>query len=293
MILERKEQRERRCPSCGRGALVARVIRDEFEYGPEDDRITVVAECVPVLECPACGETLYGPDAARARHQAICRALGLLTPEQIKGVREKLGKKQAEFADLTGIGVATLSRWEQGRLIQTRALDRYLRLLQWEDNVQRLRDLEEGANDMSPTSLPVREAEVTTGDAPNKGNNSRVFFNNCRAREHVALYGTDAFFDLDDWGQQAGMARSIQIGQECVVATPVPGTNGTEIEFSHFRLSKVTREPNPTDPQRRVCRVFRGVFIRSVRHPKAVAAKKQPYTRFFNRLGHFKRPSVV
>jgi putative zinc finger/helix-turn-helix YgiT family protein len=130
MAAGQKEQRERTCPSCGRGALVPRVIRDEFEYGPEDERITIVAEGVPVLECPACGETLYGPDAARVRHQAICLTLGLLTPEQIKGVREKLGKKQAEFAELTGIGVATLSRWEQGRLIQTRALDRYLRVLE-------------------------------------------------------------------------------------------------------------------------------------------------------------------
>lgn len=151
MIREQEEPRERRCPACGQGALVARVIRDEFEYGPEEDRITIVAEGVPVLECPACGETLYGPDAARVRHQAICRTLGLLTPEQIKGVREKLGKKQAEFAALTGIGVATLSRWEQGRLIQTRALDRYLRLLQWEENIQRLGELQEGPNGMSPT----------------------------------------------------------------------------------------------------------------------------------------------
>jgi putative zinc finger/helix-turn-helix YgiT family protein len=293
VIREHQEQRERRCPFCGQGTLVARVIRDEFEYGPEDDRITIVAEGVPVLECPACGETLYGPDAARVRHQAICRALGLLTPEQIKGVREELGKKQSEFAELTGIGVATLSRWEQGRLIQTRALDRYLRLLQWEENVQRLRDLEEGTNGMSPTPLATREAAFTTGDTSNKEKNRCLFFNNCRARDHVALYGADAFYDLDDWGAQADMARDIEIGQECVVATPVPGTKGTEIEFNHFRLSRVTREPNPTDPQRRVCRVFRGDFVRSVRHPKAVAAKTQPYSRFFNRLGHFKRPSVV
>ena len=44
-------------------------------------------------------------------------------------VREQLGKTQEEFAELTGIGVATLSRWERGRLIQTRTLDNYLRIL--------------------------------------------------------------------------------------------------------------------------------------------------------------------
>jgi putative zinc finger/helix-turn-helix YgiT family protein len=108
---------------------VAQRIRDEFEYGPDDERITVVAEAVPVLACPACGETLYGPEAATVRHQAICRALGLLSPAEIKALRERLGPDQEDFARLTGIGVATLSRWERGRLLQTRALDRYLRLL--------------------------------------------------------------------------------------------------------------------------------------------------------------------
>ncbi len=124
-----KEVQGRRCPSCGHEPLVAQRIRDEFEYGPEDERVTVVAEAVPVLACPACGETLYGPEAAAIRHQAICRALGLLSPAEIKSIRERFGPDQGDFARLTGIGVATLSRWERGRLLQTRALDRYLRLL--------------------------------------------------------------------------------------------------------------------------------------------------------------------
>ena len=116
-----KEGQGRRCPSCGHQPLVARRIRDEFEYGPDDDRITVVAEAVPVLVCPACGESLYGPEAAGIRHEAICRALGLLSPAEIKALRERLGPDQEDFARLTGIGVATLSRWERGRLLQTRA----------------------------------------------------------------------------------------------------------------------------------------------------------------------------
>src|SRR5947209_8156694 len=128
MSVEMKGQ-GRRCPSCGHQPLVPQRIRDEFEYGPDDDRIAVVAEAVPVLACPACGETLYGPEAAAVRHQAICRALRLLSPAEIKALRERLGPDQENFSRLTGIGVATLSRWERGRLLQTRALDRYLRLL--------------------------------------------------------------------------------------------------------------------------------------------------------------------
>ena len=126
---EEKEGQGRRCPSCSHQPLVARRIRDEFEYGPDDERITIVAEAVPVLACPACGEILYGPEAAAIRHQAICRALGLLSPAEIKALRERLGPDQEDFSRLTGIGVATLSRWERGRLLQTRAMDRYLRLI--------------------------------------------------------------------------------------------------------------------------------------------------------------------
>jgi len=117
------------CPACGRQPLERRYIHDEFDYGPEAERIRVVAEAVPVLTCPACEEIFYGPEAEQAHHRAICKALGLLTPEQIRGVRKRLGLNQEDFARLTGIGVATLSRWEKGRLMQTRSLDGYLQVL--------------------------------------------------------------------------------------------------------------------------------------------------------------------
>jgi putative zinc finger/helix-turn-helix YgiT family protein len=149
---------ERRCASCGEQALEAREIEDEFEYGPEGERITVVAHAVPVLVCAKCGETLYGPEAARVRHRAICAALHLLSPEEIKALRERLGPSQEGFAELTGIGVATLSRWERGRLLQTRALDRYLRLLgKTAENVTFLRELNRKAAPREVVPAPAAE----------------------------------------------------------------------------------------------------------------------------------------
>ena len=53
----------------------------------------------------------------------------MLSPEEIKALRERLGKTQQEFAELTGIGEATISRWERGRLLQNRANDNFLRLI--------------------------------------------------------------------------------------------------------------------------------------------------------------------
>jgi putative zinc finger/helix-turn-helix YgiT family protein len=102
---------------------------DAFDFLSDDGLIHVVAQDVPFEWCPHCGERLGGPDAAAVRHRAICKALGLLTPEEIRGIRDRLGMTQAEFSGLTGIGEATISRWERGRLLQNRANDRYLRLV--------------------------------------------------------------------------------------------------------------------------------------------------------------------
>lgn len=136
------------CPVCGEGVLESRLVTERFDYGEGEDKVPVVAENVPVQVCTHCQETFSGPEAARIRHLAICRALGLLTPDEIRAIRERLGPSQPQFAKLTGIGEATISRWERGRLLQNKAMDRYLRLLDRNPgNVRILKELDpEGAS---------------------------------------------------------------------------------------------------------------------------------------------------
>ena len=38
-------------------------------------------------------------------------------PEDVRAIREKLGRSQTEFALLIGVSVATLRNWEQGRRV--------------------------------------------------------------------------------------------------------------------------------------------------------------------------------
>jgi putative zinc finger/helix-turn-helix YgiT family protein len=131
-----------RCPVCGKGHLEQRVVTERFDYGEGKKKVRVVADNVPVQVCTHCQETFSGPKAGLIRHRAICRALGLLTPEEICAIRERLGLSQAQFAKLTDIGEATISRWERGRLLQNKAMDRYLRLLDRNpDNVRLLEEL--------------------------------------------------------------------------------------------------------------------------------------------------------
>ena len=55
-------------------------------------------------------------------------------------VRERHALSQADFAILTKIGTASLSRWESGLVIQNQANDYFLYLLTFKDNIDRLRD---------------------------------------------------------------------------------------------------------------------------------------------------------
>jgi DNA-binding transcriptional regulator YiaG len=78
--------------------------------------------------------------AEEARHEAICRHLGILTPRQIVDLRKSYGLTRADFAALTRFGAASLARWETGSILQNAANDQLLYLLQFRDNIERLRE---------------------------------------------------------------------------------------------------------------------------------------------------------
>lgn len=148
-----------RCPTCNAGWLRDKVVTEQFEFEVDGKTKIVVAENVPVSECDnaECGERLSGPEAARIRHEAICRTFGLLTPHEIQAIRERLELSQERFAQLTGIGVATISRWERGRLLQNRAMDNLLRLVERsEGNVQFLAERQENEQPLDPPSNRIK-----------------------------------------------------------------------------------------------------------------------------------------
>ena len=118
-----------KCPECERGYLAPFTRDEEFDFDLGEETIKVFAKDVPVERCDTCGMVASGPAAAKVRHEAICRAAGLLTPSEIKGIREKFGWSQQHLADLTDFGVATVSRWERGRLLQNRSNNKVLQAI--------------------------------------------------------------------------------------------------------------------------------------------------------------------
>ena len=111
-----------------------------FTYGAGPDaaelRVTL-----PIHVCPSCGFECLDDEAETLKHEAVCAHLRLLSPKEIRGIRDAYNMSRADFSRLTGLGEATLNRWENGILIQNAANDRYLRLLKDANNVRVLRHL--------------------------------------------------------------------------------------------------------------------------------------------------------
>lgn len=81
-----------------------------------------------IPKCRACGELVFSNSVDDQVLQALRAHVRLLTPEQIRGRRKALGLKSKELAERLGVAAETISRWERGGLIQSRAMDNFLRV---------------------------------------------------------------------------------------------------------------------------------------------------------------------
>jgi len=130
-----------------------------FRYGADDSAVDLTVR-IPVEVCGTCGFASTGHKAEKLRHEAVCAHLGVLTPREIRAIRKRHRLSRAAFAELTGLGEATLHRWENGILTQKRANDNYLRLLQSADNYWTLRQLGVKAGQDTTSRQPTFRALV-------------------------------------------------------------------------------------------------------------------------------------
>jgi putative zinc finger/helix-turn-helix YgiT family protein len=116
------------CPNC----LTLTVVPTVIDYTAKVKQDGVVHELyLPALEvprCQTCGETVITTAVDEKINDALRAKLRLLTPTQMRTGIEELGLKQQEFAERLGVAPETISRWLNGALIQSRAMDNLLRL---------------------------------------------------------------------------------------------------------------------------------------------------------------------
>ena len=116
------------CPACG---TVMRERLAQLRRPVNGEEVTVPS--ASHLWCPSCGEIVLRFGEAKHLHQqalAIYRSRhGLLAPDEIRAIRERLGLTQTELARLLRLSANTVARWEAGRNVQTTPLDLLLRML--------------------------------------------------------------------------------------------------------------------------------------------------------------------
>ncbi len=143
------------CPNC----LTLTVVPTVVDYTAKVKHDGVVHELhLPALEmprCRTCGETVITSAVDDQFNDALRARLRLLTPAQIRKAIDTLGLKQQELAERLGVAPETISRWLNGALIQSRAMDNLLRLF---FGLPQVRDVLRG-----PSQDPLLGAEVSAG----------------------------------------------------------------------------------------------------------------------------------
>lgn len=114
------------CIRCGKANLKRSATKIRGELRGERFAIEMGG-----LVCPRCGfATVEGkdmPEYMRLVADAYRSKHGLLTSEEIRERRRRAGMSQAGFADYLRVGVASLKRWEMGK-VQDASSDELIRL---------------------------------------------------------------------------------------------------------------------------------------------------------------------
>ena len=118
----------RSCPQCDNNRVTTSIHEHEYVYGSGESAVRLWVE-IPVRTCNQCKLSFTDWETELIEHNALCQHFGVLNPAEVKHLREKYGMTRTAFSQLTGIGEASLSRWEKGVNLQSLAHDRYLRLL--------------------------------------------------------------------------------------------------------------------------------------------------------------------
>ena len=150
-----------RCFKCGARDVQPTLAPSYSVQVKHDGRLhEIELNDIEIPTCQSCGERTLGGNIDDAISQALRSKLKLLSPQQIRQRLGELGLTQKEVARELGVAEATLSRWVAGNVIQSRALDRFLRVYLASPMVRKLlREKQEDA-DFGATSTEADDDDI-------------------------------------------------------------------------------------------------------------------------------------
>jgi putative zinc finger/helix-turn-helix YgiT family protein len=192
------------------------VVPTVIDYTAKVKHDGVVHELhVPELEiprCETCGETVITTAVDERINDALRSRLRFLTPAQMRKGIEALGLTQQELAKRLGIAPETVSRWVNGALIQSRAMDNLLRLF---FALPQVRDVLRGADQDPRLGIETGSTAKGTSDHPPGEDCPEPIM--CRLRTRQFAHAARAYGE-DGLRTEAAMVRErgsfFVIGQE-------------------------------------------------------------------------------
>lgn len=151
------------CPVCGK-EQETEVIEKEEVSTVRGDEIKAFAR---IRVCSVCGEELFDEELEEENIQRVYdiyrKKHGILSPEEIKNIRESYGLSQRAFAKLLGIGEASIARYETGALPE-KSLSNMIMLLKDPKNMEKLLEKNEKALTPREKMRLLRRLEEMKGD---------------------------------------------------------------------------------------------------------------------------------
>lgn len=152
------------CPLCGSNSLEQKHGQYQFDPPGNIPGGMMVIDDATWEACAACGQQILPDELSKAIDVERYRRLGLLTPAEIKQVRENTGLSAVDMAQLLGVGDKTYTRWETGRSLQNKSNDTLIRLIDQHAELFVLVDAERDPNRQVMIADYVRDLERLKAD---------------------------------------------------------------------------------------------------------------------------------
>jgi putative zinc finger/helix-turn-helix YgiT family protein len=116
------------CYNCRQQEVVRTTIPYSTEVNHDGSLHTVTVPQLAVPRCRACGELVFDNIADEQITTALRSQLHLLTPDDLRNGRDRIGFTRSALANRLGVSEKTIADWEDGLTIQSRAMDNFLRV---------------------------------------------------------------------------------------------------------------------------------------------------------------------
>ena len=182
------------CPSCEEYTETTLGI-DKEVYHVRGEPIEIEAE---VVICQKCGTKVFNEERdsqnLEKAYSHYRKKHNLLSPDQIRAIREKYGLSQRALSRLLGWGEITIHRYENGA-IQDNVHDSLLRLIEDPQNIQKFF---EANRDKLPSYIAARlEKRITSSLQEDNEQAFQVSFERLVSHQHVDLTSGFKEYDLE------------------------------------------------------------------------------------------------